>query len=268
MTSSDALSAFSLRGKVVVITGGFGLYGSVFTAALLRAGATVVPTTTSPERLAEGRAALETGLSDEQCVRLVPRVLDLRDTTDVARVIDEVDATFGRIDVLVNNAVVRAGAGLFDTTLEDWLDTSRVNSAGLFDITRRVAAGMVARGDGAIINVGSIYGLIAPDFRQYEGTGGTSPAFYNFDKAGMIGFTKYLAAELGPHGVRVNCLCPGGLGEDGDDSPMVAAYSARTPLRRMARGTDVEGPMVFLASDASRYITGAVLPVDGGRTAL
>ncbi|WP_308800036.1 SDR family oxidoreductase [Agromyces silvae] len=255
------LDRFALTGKTVLITGGAGLYGSHFARSLAEAGAHVVTTSRDGDRAAATadrltRDGLEaTGLA-----------LDLADAADVERFTTALGDAVGPVDVLVNNAVHRAGGALEDTTVANWEATSAVNSRGLFQLTRDVAAGMAERGRGSIVNIGSIYGLVAPEFAIYEGTGLTMPAFYAYDKAGMVGFTRYLAAWLGPRGVRANCLCPGGL-LDGQDPGFVAAYEARVPLGRLAGPDDVTGALVFLASDASAYVTGATLPVDGGWTA-
>jgi NAD(P)-dependent dehydrogenase (short-subunit alcohol dehydrogenase family) len=193
--------------------------------------------------------------------------LDQSDPRSIQRFGQEIRDRQGAVDVLVNNAVHRAGAGLQDTTADDWDATSAVNSRGLFLLTQTLATGMCERGSGTIINIGSIYGLVGPDFTIYAGTPMTSPAFYSYDKAGMVGLTRYLASALGPSGVRVNCLSPGGLRSDGQDPRFVEAYERSVPLRRMANVEDVMGTLVFLASDASSYVTGVSLPVDGGWTA-
>jgi NAD(P)-dependent dehydrogenase (short-subunit alcohol dehydrogenase family) len=258
------LDLFDLTGKVAVVTGGSGLYGRHFGRALGEAGATVV-TTSRDHHSAERTAA---GLRADGLVAHGHR-LDLSDEESIAGFVDTVNGAYNRIDILVNNAVHRQGRGLTGTTADDWAATSAVNSRGLFLITQHVARVMAKGGGGSIINIGSIYGIVAPDFSVYEGTEMTMPAFYAYDKAGMIGFTRYLAAALGPQEIRVNCLCPGGMREEDSDTPtrFVRAYERRTPLGRMASGDDPAGALVFLASNAARYVTGIVLPVDGGWTA-
>lgn len=255
------LERFALTGKTALISGGAGLYGAHFARALAESGAHVVTTSRDADRAETAAAALR-----DEGFTATGLALDLADPADVERCSSELADTVGPIDILVNNAVHRAGGTLEGTTVADWEATSAVNSRGLFQLTREVAAGMVERGSGSIVNIGSIYGMVAPEFAIYEGTGLTMPAFYAYDKAGMIGFTRYLAAWLGPRGVRANCLCPGGLLGDQDER-FVAAYEARVPLGRLAGPDDVTGALVFLASDASSYVTGATLPVDGGWTA-
>lgn len=257
----SVLDQFGMTGKVAVVTGGAGLYGAPFAAALTEAGAHVVVTSRRSEVAEKAAAELRERGGSASGERL-----DLADADSVAAFHRVVVDAHGRIDVLVNNAVHRAGGGVFDTTAQDWDATSAVNSRGLFLLTQAVAATMIEQGGGSIVNIGSIYGLVGPDFPIYEGTEITSPLFYAYDKAGMVGFTRYLASALGRFGVRVNCLCPGGL-YSGQEQAFVDAYSARVPLGRMATESDVTGALVFLASDASAYVTGATLPVDGGWTA-
>lgn len=261
--TSSILDRFSLRGKTVVITGASGLYGRLFARALAEAGAHVVLTSRDASRAEESAEALR--LDGLQASGVA---LDLSDAEDTTRFAAEFTERHGTADVLVNNAVHRAGRGLFDTSVEEWESTSAVNSRGLFHVTQALARGMVARGRGSIVNIGSIYGLVAPDFSVYEGTGMTMPAFYSYDKAGMAGFTRYLAAALGPHGIRVNCVCPGGLRAEGQDERFVSAYENRVPLGRLAEEDDVTGTLIYLASDAAAYVSGAVIPVDGGWSAM
>lgn len=252
------LDRFSLADKTVLITGAAGLYGRHFARAMAEAGAHVVVTSRDVDRAEAAAADLRsaghgaTGLA-----------LDLADARDVDRFGRALATEVGSVDVLVNNAVHRAGSSLERTEVADWEATSAVNSRGLFQLTQAVAAPMAERGSGSVINIGSIYGLVAPDFSLYAGTDMTMPAFYAYDKAGMVGFTRYLAAWLGPRGVRANCLCPGGL-DSGQDARFRAAYEERVPLGRLAGPDDVTGALVFLASDAAAYVTGVTLPVDGG----
>lgn len=255
------LDRFRLDGKVVVLTGGTGLYGLPFARALAEAGAQVVLTSRHLDAARDAAEGLVADGLDASGLRL-----DLADPESIAAFRDSAIGAHGRIDVLVNNAVHRQGAGTFETTADDWDATAAVNSRGTFLLTQAVAAEMRGAGGGSIVNIGSIYGIVAPDFPVYEGTDITSPVFYSYDKAGMIGLTRYLASALGRDGIRVNCLCPGGL-YSGQDPAFVAAYAARVPLGRMAGDDDVTAALVFLASDAAAYVTGVVLPVDGGWTA-
>jgi len=252
---------FSLDGRVAIVTGAAGLYGRPISQALAAAGATVV-------LAARGVDAIE-ALAGDLNARghsAIGHRLDQGDPRSVDVFCDDVLERLGRIDVLVNNAVHRSGRDFFSTRGEDFEATHPVNGTGLFRITQRCAGAMAEAGSGSIINISSIYGAVGPDFTIYSGTGMTNAPSYAYDKGGMISFSRYLATCLGPQGIRSNCLVPGGLETDQDDR-FIAAYCRRTPLRRMAEIDDIKGPVLFLASDASRYVTGVTLPVDGGWTA-
>lgn len=251
-----------LEGRVAIVTGAAGQYGRHISYALAGAGATVVVAsrqremceTFADELMADGLSA-------------IALTLDQADEQSITDFVDEVMERLGRIDVLVNNAVLRRGGVPGETTYQDWAATSAVNSTGLYWLTTLVAERMAAAGRGSIINIASIYAMIAPDFSLFEETAiSPTPPFYAFDKAGMLGLTRYLAAYYGPSGVRVNAISAGGLLSESMDTAFIDAYSRRTPLRRPAGPEDIKGPLLFLASDASGYVTGVNLPVDGGRT--
>ena len=258
----QALQAlFGLDGTVAVVTGGAGLYGRHIAEALAVSGAHVVLAARNADACAETANALTArGLAASA------RALDIADEASVRALRDEVLDRFGRVDVLVNNAVARAGSDIDRTSAADWEATSRVNSLGLFLMTREFGRAMVERRTGSMVNIASIYGMVGPDFAIYGQSGMTSPAFYAYDKGGMINFTRYAASYYAPHGVRVNCLSPGGLATDDQPAEFVANYSAKAPLGRLAGAEDIKGAVVFLASSASGYVTGVNLPVDGGWT--
>lgn len=258
---TGASDPFLLQGRVCIVTGGAGLYGRHITQALAVRGATVVVAARdidACERVADALGG--------QGGEVWAHGLDLGDEASIRRLRDAVVERHGQVDVLVNNAVHRAGGDFFETTGASWDETSRVNATGLFLMTRYCAEEMCRRGSGSIVNIASIYGVVGPDFSVYGDTAMTTPPAYAYDKGGMIALTRYLATYLGPKGVRVNAVTLGGLYADQDDR-FVRAYEQRTPLRRMAGPDDVKGPVVFLASDASAYVTGANLVVDGGWTA-
>jgi NAD(P)-dependent dehydrogenase (short-subunit alcohol dehydrogenase family) len=142
----------------------------------------------------------------------------------------------------------------------------QVNATGLFAITRAFGSMMATRGSGSIVNIGSIQGVVGPDLPLYEGLGMHAIPDYFFHKAGMVNLTRYFAAQYGPRGVRVNCLSPGGF-LSGQHPTFIERYSKATFLRRMADDLDLGGPVIFLLSEAARYVTGTNLPVDGGYTA-
>jgi NAD(P)-dependent dehydrogenase (short-subunit alcohol dehydrogenase family) len=248
---------------VAVVSGGAGLYGRPIVGALAELGAHVVVAS----RDVDACRAVVDDLT-ERGLAASARGLDLADEGSIAALFTSVVSEMGAIDVLVNNAVHRAGATIDATTAQDWRSTTDVNSLGLFLMCKHAAEHMTARGKGVIINVASIYGVVGAAFDIYEGTDMTSPASYAYDKGGMISFTRHLASWLGSSGVRVNCISPGGLRTPDQPTAFVDAYERRVPLARMAELDDIKGAVAFLASDASEYVTGINLPVDGGWTAV
>lgn len=259
MTHLDKL--FDLSGRIALVTGGGGLYGRPISTALAEAGAHVVVASRDLGRCEQLAAQLRS--SGHEATSLT---LDLAEEASINRLQEELDARFGRLDVLVNGAVHRQGLDTIRTQRADWEATSRINSLGLFLVTKACVELMLRHSSGSIINIASIYGVVGPDFPIYGATGMTSPAFYSYDKGGMIAFTRYLACEYGPRGIRVNSISPGGLFDEQPEE-FVRNYIARTPLGRMATADDVKGAIVFLASDASAFVTGVNLMVDGGWTA-
>lgn len=264
----NVLDSFSLKDKVAVVTGGAGGYGRQIVAALAEAGAR---TFTASRNL----AALEelATRERERGLDVSALTLDLADEQSILALRDSVCERAGGIDVLVNNSVLRSMKSWQDP-VEAWVRSMDTNATGLFLITRAFGDVMAEAGRGSIINIGSIYGVVGPDYSLYEELGsdpskklmgGRNPDYY-FHKGGMANFTRYVAAYYGPRGVRCNLISPGGLYR-GQPEEFVARYAKRTFLGRMAGEKDLEGAVVFLASDASAYVTGANLMVDGGLTA-
>jgi NAD(P)-dependent dehydrogenase (short-subunit alcohol dehydrogenase family) len=259
----DVLSSFSLAGKVALVTGGAGLYGRQIVAALAEAGAETYIAARSVEKL-EAVAAEERTRGNK--VTALP--LDLSLDSSIEALHEEIISRSGRCDVLVNNAVTRSALNGWEHQLDEFDASLRVNASALFKITHLFAQDMKRHKTGSIINIGSMMGMVGLEMGNYLGTNmmpDPSP-IYHYEKGGMINFTRWAASILGPDGVRVNCLSPGGFFSN-QPAPFVANYSARTQLGRMANDTDLKGAIVFLASDASAYITGVNLPVDGGYTA-
>ncbi len=251
---------FSLADKVVLLTGGAGIYGRGLAAGIAAAGATLILASRNVEAL-EKVSAEERALGRTTHVR----PLNLTDESSILQLRDSVLAEFGRIDGLVNNAVARP-MRTADAPLADWTASMQANATGLFAITRAFAEAMANHGGGSIVNIGSIQGMVGPDFSLYEGLNMHAIPDYFFHKAGMVNLTRFFAASHGPRGVRVNCLSPGGF-FTGQPPAFVERYSKATFLRRMADKDDLGGPVIFLLSEASRYVTGVNLPVDGGYTA-
>lgn len=262
---------FSLAGKTVLLTGAAGILGLHFARALARAGADLaLVDVDAPIELASD-VVMEMG------VRAHGYACDLRQPDSFINLVDRIEQELGPISVLHSNAASK-GVDLkaffetdetFDPAL--WREIMSVNLDSMFFLARIVGPRMAARGGGSIIQTGSIYGLVAPDQRIYEGSlyhglQISSPAVYSVSKAGVVGLTRHLASLWGQRGVRVNCLVPGGV-DSGQNDTFRDNYSRRVPMGRMATPQDLVGPLIFLASDASAYVTGQVLAVDGGLTA-
>lgn len=200
---------------------------------------------------------------------------DVSDPGSVKQAVDRIVAKFGGIDVLHNNAATKSAdlARFFDTfedyTLSTWREVMSVNIDGMFLMAQAVGRQMLQQGrGGSIVQTASIYGIVGPDQRIYEGSqylGRTinTPAVYSASKAAVLGLTRYLAAYWGDKGIRVNALTPGGV-ESGQNEVFSRRYAARVPLGRMARADEMQSALLFLASNASSYVTGQNIVVDGG----
>lgn len=257
----NILEQFSLKDKVVVLTGGAGLYGRQLTAALAEAGAQVVIASRDRSRLQEIARAQATRGFSVACEKL-----DQGDETSVLALRDKVLEQFGRVDGLLNNSVLRPMKSL-DAPVSAWEESLRVNATGVFLMTRAFGQAMLGKRGGSIVNIGSMMGMVGPSPEFYEGAGmGTPAPDYFFHKAGMINLTRYFASVFGAGGVRVNCVSPGGFFTH-QPEPFLQRYNRRTMLGRMAGEDDLGGAVVFLLSEAARYVTGVNLPVDGGYTA-
>jgi NAD(P)-dependent dehydrogenase (short-subunit alcohol dehydrogenase family) len=273
---TDTLKQFSLEGKVAVVTGALGLIGKQHCYALAEAGATVVVTDINQEKC----VAFASELSAQFQRSMLGFAADITKVDSLKALRDAILNAFGKLDVLVNNAAINdmfenptAAAELskFENyPLELWQKSLDVNVTGVFLCSQILGTEMAKRGTGSIINVASTYGIVAPDQSLYKKPDGSQnfwkSAAYPATKGAVISFTRFLAAYWGNKGVRVNTLSPGGV-ENAQDDYFVKNYSAKTMLGRMAEPTDYKGAIVFLASDASAYMTGANLIVDGGWTA-
>jgi NAD(P)-dependent dehydrogenase (short-subunit alcohol dehydrogenase family) len=246
----------ALAGHVAVVTGALGHLGPLWAQALGDAGAEVAGIDLRAGELGAGRIGVHAA--------------DVTDRAALERAGSAIADELGAPTVLVNNAGIDqppdpAAGGA--ETLEAFQRTVDVNLAGAFNATQVFGSAMVAAGRGSIVNIGSLYATVAPEPRFYDHMPGfVKPAAYGASKAGVLHLTRYFARLWGPHGVRVNALSPGGVRAD-QDPEFVAKYTARVPLGRMAEPNDLGGPLVFLASNAARYVTGHDLKVDGGFTA-
>jgi len=256
------LDRFSLKGKVALVTGGAGLYGRQIVTAVAEAGAETYIAARHLDALekvaAEHRARGE---------RVTALHYDQGDEAGICALRDEIVKRSGRIDVLVNNAVARPMQKGWDDDAARFDESMHINATGLFMITRACGEVMIKQGSGSIINIGSMMGVVGVEHHNYAGTDmhGFYPDYF-FHKGGMINFTRFCASYFGRYQVRVNCVSPGGFFTN-QPPRFVKQYSERTQLGRLANDTDLMGIIVFLASDASTYITGTNIPVDGGYTA-
>jgi NAD(P)-dependent dehydrogenase (short-subunit alcohol dehydrogenase family) len=271
------MDLFRLDGRVALVTGGAGLYGSVISTALAEAGAAVVIAARTLNKCEDRAAELR-----DNGYQAFAMPLDLSQDDSIVALKERVLAECGRVDILFNNAAGRV-AGTADEIMErkfsmlqtsmgkmsrsQWEGAMAVNASGMFICTQVFAEQMVAQGHGgSIVNISSIYGVVGPTFPIYKGLEMTSPPDYSFAKGGVINFTRYLATHYAQYGIRVNCISPGGY-YGGQPEEFVRNYEQRTPLGRMALWNDLKGAAVFLASDAAQYVTGQNLAVDGGWTA-
>ncbi len=264
---------FSLEGRTAIVTGGTGLIGKKHCEALIMAGANVVVADISEiptQDFAKSLGKNAIGIS-----------LDVTNSESLENAKNEILAQFGSIDILVNNAAINdmfenpamaAELSSFEKyPIESFRKSLEVNVLGVFLCSQIFGSEMAKQGSGSIINVASTYGMVGPDQGIYKNEKGEqtfykSPA-YPTTKGAILNFTRYLAAYWGKQGVRVNTLSPGGV-ENLQDEFFIQQYSAKTLLGRMAQPTDYQGALLFLASDASAYMTGANLVVDGGWTAI
>jgi NAD(P)-dependent dehydrogenase (short-subunit alcohol dehydrogenase family) len=268
-------SRFDLSGRVAVVTGGNGLLGTAYAETLRSAGARVVILDIA-KKLNERLQNLVKEAPD--AVALVYG--DVTDRESLEKALIEIEKQFGTPDILINNAAIDFDPGadasenrsFAEYSLKSWNKVIEVNLTGTMLACQVFGEAMAAAGRGSIINMSSIYGLVSPDQRLYaylkEKTGipFIKPIAYTATKSAIVGITKWLAVYYAPRGVRVNALAPGGVYNKQDDT-FVKAYSERTPLGRMGKTEEVTDAMLFLVSDASSYVTGTVLSVDGGWTA-
>lgn len=267
-------SPFDVEGRTVLITGGAGLLGAAYAKALSRAGASVV---IADIDLGAAERVAQTLKTPTACALHI----DVTDPLSVDKTVKDIVSWFGTIDGLVNNAALDPkfdpahlddrSNSFEDYPVELWNRELAVNLTGQFLCAQSVGRIMRDQKQGSIVNISSIYGLVGPDQRLYRepgslGSAKTKPVTYAVSKSGVIGLTRYLAAYWAGQGIRVNTLTLGGVYNDHDQG-FVERYSSRTPLGRMARIDEYCGAVMFLLSEASSYMTGANLVVDGGWTA-
>jgi NAD(P)-dependent dehydrogenase (short-subunit alcohol dehydrogenase family) len=265
---------FGLEDEVAVVTGALGKLGPIWIEALLDAGATVCALDLANARVSAEFSKLQRRFDE---TRLKLECTDVKDRQSLEAVCSNCVAAFGVPTILVNNAGIdrpptnsAKGYRLEDIPFDENRQIFEVNTLGLFLVTQVFGTRMVEAGRGSIINIGSMYASVSPDERFYDHIPGEPPFLkppaYGASKAAVINLTRYLATHWAPRGVRVNALSPGGV-LGGQDEEFKRKFCNRVPLGRMATAEDLRGPLLFLASQASAYVTGTELVVDGGFTA-
>ena len=244
----------NLKDKIIVVTGGSGLIGNGIVSKIR----------------SECGFCINAELNAENTDDLSQIKCDITNPDSISLLIEKVLSKFGRIDGLVNNAYPRTkdwGTKFEDIPYDSWRNNVDWQLNSYFLFCQKVLVPMKQQGFGSIVNIASTYGVVSPDFTLYEGTQLTSPAAYTAIKGGLINFTRYLASYFGQYGIRANCVSPGGI-FDNQNEIFVKNYQHKVPLKRMGKPSDIAGPVAFLLSDDSAYVTGHNLMADGGWTCI
>jgi len=250
---------FSCKDKVAIVTGGYGLIGREIAIALNEFGAKVF--------IADLSKNDPSIIKDKNSIEFIH--FDITSETIMSKALNAIIKQYGKIDIFINSAYPKTkdwGEKLEKVLFESWKMNLNDHLGGYFLSSRMAAEQMKRFGGGTIINIASIYGMVGPDFSIYENTDITMPVAYSAIKGGIISFTKYLATYYAENSIRANVISPGGI-LDRQPESFIQKYAKKTPLGRMGHPTDVAGAAIFLASDASSYITGQNIVVDGGWTA-
>lgn len=274
MENMDYKNLFNLSGKTAIVTGGIGILGKQFCSILAEFGANVAVVDIALNEASEFAENLERKYVN----RVKAFYCDITNSDSVESMVQEVVSTFGGIDILHNNAAGKSKnlsqffAPFEDYKLAEWNEIMDVNLGGMFLVAKNVGKFMVEQNrGGSIIQTSSIYGIMGPDNRIYEGSFYlgqqiNTPAVYSASKAAVVGLTKYLATYWADKGIRVNTITPGGV-ESGQNDTFKQNYSKRIPLQRMGKPHEMAGALLYLASDASSYVTGQNIIIDGGLSA-
>jgi len=262
----DYLKKFRLDCKIVAVTGGLGLLGKEVSIAMAQAGAKVLVLDINREK---GLTFEKENKNKKLDIKFIE--FDISDIKKLSENIKNLFSKYGKIDVWVNAAYPRTEDWKEDkeyTNEKSWIENVNIHLNSFCISTREIAELMKENKiRGSIINFGSIYGVVGPDFEIYVGTSMSNKAAYSAIKGGIINFSRYVASYYGKDGIRINALCPGGI-FDNQNPVFVKNYEKRTPLRRMGKSEEIASAVLFLASEAASYITGTTFMVDGGWTCI
>ncbi len=274
MSNVNYKELFNLKGKTAVVTGGTGILGKHFCSGLASVGAQVVVVDLDKKQVELYAKELETDYG----IKALGIECDVTSPESVKKMVEQSVSYFGEINILHNNAASKSSnleeffSPYEEYSLDQWRQIMSVNIDGMFLVSQAVGKQMVQQEKGgSIIQTASIYGIMAPDQRIYEGSEYlgmqiNTPAVYSASKAAVVGLTKYLAAYWADKNIRVNTLTPGG-NESGQNETFIKNYSNRVPMGRMGKPHEMVGALLYLASDASSYVTGQNIVIDGGLNA-
>lgn len=252
-----------IENKTAIVTGGDGLLGKEFSRGLAEFGGNVIIASNDEIK---GKEVVKELNNDIKSQKISFVYLDITSENITDEFIKKIIEKYGKIDILVNNAYPRNnkfGNKFENVTYESFKENVNMHMGGYFQVTQKIAEVMKKQEKGVIVNIGSIYGFLGPNFSIYKNTKMTMPVEYSMIKGGIINFSRYLATYLAPYNIRVNTISPGGVFNN-QSKDFVINYSDKTPLKRMAMPEDIVGSLLFLVSDASKYITGQNIIVDGG----
>lgn len=252
----------SLKNRIAVVIGGAGKIGFPMAQGLAEAGAIVYIASSSEENIKSALIKLNKSNLNVKGIKL-----DMSSEKSVLDAIVKIKIESGTPNILINCGSVRPMKLFMDDSVENWDKSMSINARGVFITCRAFGKEMAINKSGSIINISSIYGLVSPDMNIYEGSSFETEPDYPFLKGGIISFSKYMASYFAKSGVRVNIVAPGGMFNN-QEKPFLSKYSKRVPLGRMACEDDMKGIAVYLASDASSYVTGSVFAIDGGWTTI
>lgn len=262
-----SMDLFRLKGKNAIITGGAGHLGTMMSEALAEAMANVVIASRNLDKCKD--VALRISKSNPK-IEIIALRLDISNRESIKRCFSEIKERFGRIDILVNNAYYGASNTLEKMSDEEWYLGIDGGLSSVFRCTSEVIPFMKEQGGGVIVNVSSMYGIVSPDPRIYPDMKLANPPNYGVAKAGLIQFTKYCACHLAQYGIRVNAISPRPFPSPKiqKEKRFMKELAAKNPMGRIGQPWELKGPLLFLCSDASSYVTGHNLVVDGGWTIL